>query len=239
MNLLGGEFMDNVLEFKSVTKVYGEKIALSDFSIEIPKGKIIGLIGPNGAGKSTFIRLAAALIKANKGSVEVLGIEPSAKTKAVVSYLPDKPFLYEWMTVAQSIDYFKEFFQDFDENKMNSLLDFMKIDKKSKVKELSKGMLERLNLSLTLSRNAKLYLLDEPLAAVDPTTRDKIINSIIENFNEESTIIISTHLVREVETLFDEVIFIDKGKLIFYEDAEELRTRKGRPIEDIYKEMFD
>lgn len=239
MNLLGGEFMDNVLEFKSVTKVYGEKIALSDFSIEIPKGKIIGLIGPNGAGKSTFIRLAAALIKANKGSVEVLGIEPSAKTKEVVSYLPDKPFLYEWMTVAQSIDYFKEFFQDFDEGKMNSLLDFMKIDKKSKVKELSKGMLERLNLSLTLSRNAKLYLLDEPLAAVDPTTRDKIINSIIENFNEESTIIISTHLVREVETLFDEVIFIDKGKLIFYQDAEELRIRKGKPIEDIYKEMFD
>lgn len=239
MNLLGGEFMDKVLEFKSVTKVYGEKIALNDFSIEIPKGKIIGLIGPNGAGKSTFMRLAAALIKANKGNVEVLGMEPSAKTKALVSYLPDKPFLYEWMTVDQAIDYFKEFFQDFDENKMNSLLDFMKIDKKSKVKELSKGMLERLNLSLTLSRNAKLYLLDEPLAAVDPTTRDKIINSIIENFNEESTIIISTHLVREVETLFDEVIFIDKGKLIFYQDAEELRTRKGKPIEDIYKEMFD
>lgn len=230
--------MGDVIQVKGLTKKYGRRTAVDNLNFNIGQGKIVGLLGPNGSGKTTFIKIVAGLLQPTSGKVLIDGKEVGIKTKVIVSYMPDKEFLYDWMRVKDAIEFFKDFFEDFDETKAYELLEFMKLDRNSKVKTLSKGMAERLNLSLVMARRAKLYLLDEPLASVDPATRDKIIDTILANFNEGSTILLSTHLVRDVEKIFDEVVFISDGSIVLQEQVEALRSARGKSVEDVFKEVF-
>lgn len=230
--------MRDVIQVKGLTKKYGRKTALDNLTFNIAPGKIVGLLGPNGSGKTTFIKIAAGMLQPTKGEILIDGRKIGTETKAVVSYMPDREFLYDWMKVKDAVGFFKDFFTDFDEAKACELLEFMKLKPESKVKSLSKGMAERLNLSLVMARKAKLYLLDEPLASVDPATRDKIIDTILGNFNEESTILLSTHLVRDVERIFDEVLFINEGNIVLHEQVDTLRTERGKSVEEVFKEVF-
>lgn len=230
--------MRDIIQVKGLTKKYGRKTALDNLNFNIAPGKIVGLLGPNGSGKTTFIKLAAGMLQPTKGEILIDEMKVGTETKAVVSYMPDREYLYDWMKVKDAVGFFKDFFADFDEAKACELLEFMKLKPESKVKSLSKGMAERLNLSLVMARKAKLYLLDEPLASVDPATRDKIIDTILSNFNEESTILLSTHLVREVERIFDEVLFINEGNIVLHEQVDTLRTEREKSVEEVFKEVF-
>lgn len=230
--------MADIIEIKGITKTYRNKRALDNLSLNIKKGGVIGILGPNGSGKTTLIKILTGLLRPSKGQVLIDGKTPGPYTKSIVSYLPDRNFLYEWMSIEDSIGLFKDFYEDFDENKAIGLLEFMGLNKGMKVKELSKGMHEKLNLSLVLSRNAKVYILDEPIAGVDPVARDQILDAIVKNYNEESTMIITTHLVRDMENLFDDVAFLRDGTIELIGNAETLREEKGMQIDDLYKEIF-
>ena len=187
--------MENIIEIKGLTKSYLNKKALNNVSLNLEKGKVIGILGPNGSGKTTMIKIITGILRESKGEVLIDGKRPGVYTKSIVSYLPDRNFLYGWMDIQEAINFYKDFYSDFDENKANDLLKFMKLDRSMKINSLSKGMTEKLNLTLVLSRNAKVYVLDEPIAGVDPVARDQILNAIINNYNEDSTMLITTHLV--------------------------------------------
>ena len=236
---MGGINMaDYILETHDLYKNYGRKVALSELNLKLEKGKILGLLGPNGSGKTTLIKIITGLVKQSSGQILVYGMEPGVESKKIVSYLPDKNFLYKWMKIGDAIQLFKDFYDDFDENKMNELLNFMKLDREMKVTSLSKGMTEKLNLSLVLSRKAKLYVLDEPIAGVDPVAREKILDAIITNYAENSSMIITTHLVKDIERVFDDVAFISDGRIIKKGNAEELRIENNKSIDEIYREIF-
>jgi len=230
--------MKNIVEIKNLTKKYSNKIALNNISLNIEEGKVVGILGPNGSGKTTLIKILTGLLRQTSGEVLIDGHKIGVYTKRVVSYLPDRNFLYKWMKIKDALDFFKDFYSDFDEAKFEELLEFMKLDKNMKIDTLSKGMHEKLNLSLVLSRNAKLYVLDEPIAGVDPVARDQILNAIINNYNEKSSMIITTHLVRDMENILDEVVFLKEGNVILQGGAEDLREERGKQIDDIYKEIF-
>lgn len=230
--------MENILECSKLSKSYLTKKALKEVEFKIPKGKIVGLLGPNGSGKTTFLKIAAGILRQSSGEVLIDGKKPGVETKAVVSYLPDINFLYKWMKISDALNFFSDFYKDFDMKRAEELLQFMKLEKDSKVTSLSKGMLEKLHLTLTLSRKAKLYILDEPLGGVDPTAREKIIDAILNNYSEDSSMIVTTHLVNDIERLFDDVAFISEGKIVLQGNAEELRTEKGKSIDELYREVF-
>ncbi len=230
--------MENIVEIKNLSKSYYKKKALNNINLKLEKGKVIGVLGPNGSGKTTLIKILAGILRENQGEVIIDGNRPGAKTKAIVSYLPDRNFLYSWMTINDSINFFKDFYEDFDENKIDDLLNFMKLSREMKISSLSKGMLEKLNLSLVLARNAKLYILDEPIAGVDPVARDQILSAIIKNYNEDSTMVITTHLVRDMENIFDQVVFLREGEIYLEGNAESLREENNMQIDDLYKEIF-
>lgn len=230
--------MGTILKATNLTKSYYRKKGLDGFNLEIPEGKIIGLLGPNGSGKTTFIKIAAGILKNTAGEITIDGHVPGVYTKSIVAYLPDVNFLYKWMKIKDAIKFYKDMFQDFDEDKCKKLLEFMTLNEDDKVTALSKGMLEKLNLSLTLSRKAKLYILDEPLGGVDPVAREKIINAILDNYREDSSMIVTTHLVNDIERLFDDVAFIKEGKIVLEGNAEELRIEKGMSIDELYREVF-
>jgi ABC-2 type transport system ATP-binding protein len=230
--------MNNIVEIKNLTKKYSNKVALNNISLSIEEGKVVGILGPNGSGKTTLIKILTGLLRQTSGEVLIDGHKIGVYTKRVVSYLPDRNFLYKWMKIKDALDFFKDFYSDFDEAKFEELLEFMKLDKNMKIDTLSKGMHEKLNLSLVLSRNAKLYVLDEPIAGVDPVARDQILNAIINNYNEKSSMLITTHLVRDMENILDEVVFLKEGNVILQGSAEELREERGKQIDDIYKEIF-
>ncbi|MFS8541196.1 MAG: ABC transporter ATP-binding protein [Tissierellales bacterium] len=206
--------MKNIVEIKNLTKKYSNKIALNNISLNIEEGKVVGILGPNGSGKTTLIKILTGLLRQTSGEVLIDGHKIGVYTKRVVSYLPDRNFLYKWMKIEDAMNLYKDFYSDFDEKKFNDILSFMKLDKNMKIESLSKGMHEKLNLSLVLSRNAKLYVLDEPIAGVDPVARDQILNAIINNYNEKSSMIITTHLVRDMENILDEVVFLKEGNVI-------------------------
>lgn len=231
--------MNNILETKNLSKNYFSKKALNNVNIEIPKGKIIGLLGPNGSGKTTFIKIAVGLLNTYSGEILIDGQKPGVYTKSIVSYLPDRNHLYKWMKINDALEFFSDFYEDFDMDKANELLKFMKLKKNDKINTLSKGMIERLNLTLVLSRRAKLYILDEPIAGVDPVAREKILDAIINNYSEDSSMLITTHLVKDIERIFDDVSFISKGEIILSGNAEELRTQKGKSIDGLYREVFE
>lgn|SRR5699024_1412254 len=230
--------MNNIVEVKNLSKLYGRNRALNNLNLNIEKGKVIGILGPNGSGKTTLIKILTGILRQSKGDVKIDGKVPGVDTKSIVSYLPDRNFLYEWMSIEDSIDFYKDFFKDFDEKKAYQLLDFMNLDKNMKIKSLSKGMHEKINLTLVLSRKAKLYILDEPIAGVDPVARDQILDAIIKNYDKEGAMIIATHLVRDMESVFDDVAFLRDGTIELAGSAEKLREERSMQIDDLYKDIF-
>lgn len=230
--------MDKILIVNNLYKKIGNKEILKDLSLDLDKGKVLGILGPNGKGKTTFLNIIAGLLKKTSGEILIDGKLVGNETKKTVAFLQEKNVLSNLNSINDAILFYKSFFDDFDEKKMIELMEFMNLDRKLKIKSLSKGMLEKLNLSLTLSRKAKLYILDEPISGVDIISRGKIIDAIIQNISEESSMIITTHYVGELEGLFDEVAFLDEGKIVEINDGEELREKYNKSIEDIYKYIF-
>ncbi|MEN8078173.1 ABC transporter ATP-binding protein [Clostridioides difficile] len=230
--------MDKILMVNNLYKKIGNKEIIKDLSLDLDKGKVLGILGPNGKGKTTFLNIIAGFLKKTSGEVLIDGKLVGNETKKTVAFLQEKNVLCNLNSINDAISFYKSFFDDFDEKKMIELMKFMNLDKNLKIKSLSKGMLEKLNLSLTLSRKAKLYILDEPISGVDIISRGKIIEAIIQHISEESSMIITTHYVGELEGLFDEVAFLDQGKIIEVNDTEELREKYNKSIEDIYKDIF-
>lgn len=230
--------MENIVEIRGLTKRYNRTEALRNIDMDIEMGKVVGILGPNGSGKTTLIKLLTGLLHPNSGEIRIDGHSPGVYSKSVISYLPDRNALYSWMTVKDALGMYNDFYEDFDEKKSEDLLQFMKLDKEMKVSNMSKGMKEKLNLALVLSRKAKIYILDEPIAGVDPVARDQILDAIIENYAEDSAMIITTHLVRDMENIFDKVVFLGDGEIILSGDAEDLREEKNMQIDELYKEIF-
>ena len=230
--------MEQVFMINNLFKNIGNKKIIKGLNLSLNKGKVLGILGPNGKGKTTLLNIISGMVKPTSGEVLIDGVKVSCETKKLVSFLQEKNTLSSWMTIKDAISFYKDFFDDFDEKKIKELLKFMNLDEKLKIKTLSKGMLEKLNLSLTLSRKAKLYILDEPISGVDIVSREKIIAAIIDNIGKDSSMIITTHYVGELEGVFDEVAFLDDGKIVEINDAEVLREKYGKSIEDIYKYIF-
>lgn len=228
----------SIVDIKSLTKDFDSIRALDDINLQIPEGRIIGILGPNGSGKTTLLKILAGLYAEYDGEVLIDGIKPSAATKAMVAYLPDKSGLPADMNVRNIVKIYKTFYDDFDENKCNRLLNGFDIKMQQTPKEMSKGMLDKLQVCLVMSRNARLYLLDEPIGGVDIEARDHILDLIIENFNPEGTMLIVTHLVRDIERLFDSVIVLKRGRVERFIDSDRLRSEYGMSLEGALKEMF-
>ena len=227
-----------LLEVKSLSKSYDKKVVLKDINLNITSGKIIGLLGKNGAGKSTLIKLINDLLTPSKGEILVKGQKIGVESKKVISYLPERTYLNKQMKVSEVIDYFEDFYDNFDSDKAKKLLKELDLDMNQNLSKMSKGMQEKVQLVLVMSRNADLYILDEPLGGVDPATRDYILDTILSNFNENASVIISTHLISDIERILDEVIFIDKGKIILQSDADKLRNKEKSSIDEIFRRMF-
>ncbi|MFQ9980886.1 MAG: ABC transporter ATP-binding protein [Finegoldia magna] len=228
----------SVLEIKNLSKKYGNKQALNDVSFTAEKGEVIGLLGPNGSGKTTLIKILAGIIKKYEGEVKIDSQNVNYKTKEIVSYLPDRFFLDPNLTIAQTQALFEDFYSDFDGEKFTNFIEQMSLDKKMKISNLSKGMTEKLNLALVLSRHAKLFIIDEPIAGVDPVAREQILDAIIDNIDPDSTLVITTHLVRDIERIFDRVIMLNKGSVELNDSVENLRSTYNKGIEDVYKQIF-
>lgn len=227
-----------LLECINLEKSYGSKLALKDVNLTIPRGKIIGLLGKNGSGKTTLIKLINDLLTPTSGKVLVNGNPIGVESKKVISYLPERTYLDKTMSVDKVIELFKEFYDNFDANKARKLLKDLDLDTSQKLSKMSKGMQEKVQLVLVMSRKADLYILDEPLGGVDPATRDYILDTILTNFNERGSVIISTHLISDIERILDEVIFIDKGKIILKSDSDELRKKEKGSVDEIFRRMF-
>ena len=227
-----------LLEIKNVNKSFGNKKILKDINLTIPKGKIIGILGKNGTGKSTLIKLINDLLTLDSGEILVNGEKIGPNTKKIISYLPERTYLDKTMTVEKVIEFFKDFYADFDSEKARKLLKDLDLDTNQKLIKMSKGMQEKVGLVLVMSRKAELYILDEPLGGVDPATRDYILDTILNNFNEGASVIISTHLIADIERILDEVIFIDKGKIILHSDSDELRNKENSSIDEIFRRTF-
>ena len=230
--------MEELLICKGVNKNYGDKKVLKDINFSIPRGKIIGLLGKNGAGKTTLIKLINDLLTLDSGEILIDGKKIGVESKKIISYLPERTYLDKSMTVNEVIDMFSEFYDNFDAKKARKLLKDLKLDVNSKLSKMSKGMQEKVQLVLVMSRGALLYILDEPLGGVDPATRDYILDTILTNFNEGASIIISTHLIADIERILDEVIFIDNGKIDLIEEADKLREKEKASIDEIFRRKF-
>ena len=230
--------MSNLIEIKNLFKEYNEILALNNVNLSIPKGKIVGLLGPNGSGKTTLIKLMNKLLVPSGGEIMIDGMKPGIETKEIVSYLPDKSYLNEWMRVDELMDFFEDFYKDFNKKKAYKMLESLKINPTDKLKTMSKGTKEKVQLILVMSREARVYLLDEPIGGVDPASRDYILNTIINNYSENSTVIISTHLISDIEKVLDEVIFLKNGQVVLNGDADEIREEKGMSIDNLFREEF-
>ena len=227
-----------LLEVKNLTKTFDGKKILDDVNLVIPEGKIIGLLGKNGAGKSTLIKSINDLLTIDEGEILFKGKKLGVYSKENISYLPERTYLDKSMKVSEIIDYFSEFYKDFDKERAYRLLKDLKLDSEKRIIKMSKGMQEKLQLILVMSRDADLYILDEPLSGVDPATRDYILDTILSNFKEGASIIISTHLITDIERILDEVIFIDEGKIVLNSSADELRNKEKSSIDEIFRRMF-
>ena len=230
--------MDNILECRNLSKIYKNAIALSNVNLQIKKGRIVGLLGPNGSGKTTLIKLANGLLTPTMGDLLIDGMPIGVETKKIVSYLPDHNFLTQWMSVNQMIDYFADFYSDFSRDRADRMLENFGIDRTKKIKTLSKGTQEKVALILVMSREAELYMLDEPIAGVDPATRDYILRTIITNYNEDATIIISTHLISDIEQILSDVIFINHGEVALCDTVDNIRQREGKSVDELFREVF-
>lgn len=230
--------MMNVLECKNLSKSFGSLEALKDVTLEIPRGRIVGLLGPNASGKTTFIKICNELLTPTSGEIYIDGKKISVETKKIVSYLPEKTYLNNWMKVSEIITFFQDFYPDFRTDKAYDMLKKLKIDPKSKLKTMSKGTKEKVQLILVMSREAQLYLLDEPLGGVDPAAREYILETILNNYSEDATIILSTHLISDIEKILDDVIFIKEGEVVLTKSVDEVREENGKSVDSLFREVF-
>lgn len=228
-----------LIEIEKLKKQYSkDKIALKSLDLSLESGKIIGLLGSNGSGKTTLIKILAGLLSPTEGSVLIDGLPIGAESKAIVSYLPDVSYIREYHKITQVLDFFQDFYPDFHRDRAEKMLDILSIDQNSRYKSLSKGMKEKVQLILVMSRDAKLYLLDEPIAGVDPASRDYILNTILKNYNPNSTILITTHLIADIESILDEVIFIRDGTIELVSSVSAIKEKEGMTIDAYFREVF-
>lgn len=230
--------MAPILECKNLSKKYGNLKALDNVTFTVEQGRIAGLLGPNGSGKSTLIKLANGLLTPDGGQLLINGMAPGVETKKIVSYLPDKMYLNDWMKVNDLISFFSEFYENFNAKKAYDMLAKLSINPMDRLKTMSKGTKEKVQLILVMSREADLYLLDEPIAGVDPAARDYILNTIITNYNEKSSIIISTHLIADIENVLDDVIFLSRGMIAMVSTVDDIREDKGKSVDSLFREVF-
>lgn len=232
------KIMSELIRIENLTKTYNGLIALNNISLSIESGKIIGLLGPNGSGKTTLIKLINGLLTPTSGNIYIKGNKPGVETKKIVSYLPDNNFLNLWMTVEQIVDFFCDFYSDFRKELAYEMLTKLGVSKSVKLKTLSKGNKEKVCLILVMSRNADIYVLDEPIAAVDPATRDYIVQTIINNYNPNAAVIISTHLISDIEPVLDEAIFINYGNVVLHKTVDQIRDETGKSVDELFREVF-
>lgn len=246
--------MEELLQLQNVTKRYGKKTALDNVSFQLNSGRIVGLLGPNASGKTTCMKLMNGLIPVDEGNILIGGFAPGIESKSMISFLPDREYLNNWMKVGDLLEFFADFYLDvplpvgnhksivpiggFDIDKAKSMLKDLSIDKNDKLRSLSKGTKEKVQLILVMSRNAKLYLLDEPIGGVDPAARDYILDTILSNYSKDSTVLLSTHLIADVERIFDEVLFLKDGKLVLQKDVDEIREESHTSIDQYFREVF-
>jgi ABC-2 type transport system ATP-binding protein len=230
--------MSELLTCTGLTKKYGNVLALNNVNLTVGRGKIIGLLGPNGSGKTTLIKLINGLLTPSEGSLLVNGEAPGVETKKIVSYLPDNSFLPSWMTVEQIVNLFCDFYEDFRPQLAYEMLERLGVAKDAKLKNLSKGNKEKVCLILVMSRNASLYVLDEPIAAVDPATRDYIIATILNNYNPQASVLISTHIISDIESVLDEAIFINRGQVVLHKTVDAIREENGMSVDALFREVF-
>lgn len=228
----------SILNAKNLTKKFGKKTALSQVDLEIPRGRIIGLLGPNGSGKSTFIKIATGLLVPTAGEITIDGMTPGVHTKNITSYLSEQTYLNSWMKVNDVIAFFEDFYEDFNRIKAENMLKDLNISPGDRLKTMSKGTKEKVQLILVMSRSAQLYLLDEPIGGVDPAARDYILNTIITNYQENASVIISTHLIADIEQILDDIIFISNGEITLTSSVDEVREKYNKSIDGLFREVF-
>ena len=226
------------IEIENLTKEFGTLTALDNVVLELEKGQIVGLLGPNGSGKTTLIKIMNGLLTPTAGAVSINGIKPGIETKKIVAYLPDRNSLPEYMTTRQLIELYQDFFDDFNIVKAETMISELGIDMTQQMKRMSKGTKEKLQLCLVMAREAEVYLLDEPIGGVDPATRDYILRTIISNYNEDAVVIISTHLISDIESVLDDVIFLKEGKVVLHKKADDIREETGESVDQLFREVF-
>ena len=227
-----------VFECKGLTKKFGSKTALDDFSVKIDAGRIVGLLGPNGSGKTTLLKLANGLLTPTDGEILINGEKPGKNSKTLISYLPDRNYLPDWMSCEKLMDFFEDFYADFDRERAEDMIARLALDRKLTIHQMSKGTREKVQLIMVMSRRAKLYMLDEPIGGVDPATRDYILETIIRNYDSDSSILISTHLISDVEKILDDVIFINNGKKVLSSSVDEIREMHNKSVDEYFREVF-
>ena len=230
--------MSELLICRELTKNFGNKPALDHLNLTLERGRIVGLLGPNGSGKTTLLKLINGLLVPTEGEVLIDGFKPGVETKTIVSYLPDRMYLGNWMKVCDLIDFFADFYADFDRVKANDMLKTLDISPLSRLKTLSKGTKEKVQLILTMSRRAQLFLLDEPIGGVDPAARDYILNTILSNYSEDASVLLSTHLIADIERVLDEVVFLKNGVMTLHESVDAIREEHGKSVDMLFREVF-
>ncbi len=227
-----------LLQCNQLTKYYDSALALDHVDLAVEPGRIVGLLGPNGSGKTTLIKIANGLLVPSSGTLTIDGMAPGPDTKQLVSYLPERTYLSDWMNVVQLLDFFCDFYPDFDRSAAEHMLTALDISPRLRIKQMSKGTREKVQLILVMSRKARLYLLDEPIGGVDPATRDYIIRTILTNYNEQASVVISTHLIADVENILDDVIFINRGRVVLQSSVDHIREEKNCSVDELFREVF-
>ncbi|MCR4716974.1 MAG: ABC transporter ATP-binding protein [Lachnospiraceae bacterium] len=230
--------MSELLTVNALSKAFGSKLVLDNINLHLESGRIYGLLGPNGSGKTTLIKLINGLLTASSGEIYVDGDKIGPSSKAIISYLPDKLYFSEWMTVNMLINYYSDFYDDFDKERAYQMLNNLAINPDDKLKILSKGTKEKVQLIMVMSRHAKLYILDEPIGGVDPASRDYILDTILNNYDENASILISTHLITDIERILDEVIFLQNGRTVLSAAVDDIRAREGKSVDELFREVF-
>ncbi len=230
--------MEPILECRSLVKAFPGYMALNNVNLSVGRGRIVGLLGPNGSGKSTLIKLANGLITPTSGEIVINGMRPGVESKRIVSYLPERTYLNDWMTVRNIIDFFGDFYENFSKDKAYDMLQRLNINSGSRLKTMSKGTKEKVQLILVMSREAQLYMLDEPIGGVDPAARDYILDTIISNYNENATVILSTHLISDIEKILDDVIFISQGNVVLTSAVDDIREKQDKSVDALFREVF-
>ncbi|MCR5090804.1 MAG: ABC transporter ATP-binding protein [Oscillospiraceae bacterium] len=228
----------SILECSKLSKRFGNTQALDQVDLKLEAGRIIGLLGPNGSGKTTLIKLANGLLTPTSGEILIQGSRPGKESRKLISYLPDRPYLADWMKLSQLLDFFGDFYADFDRARAEEMLQRLRIPEEMRSRQMSKGTREKVQLVLVMSRRAQLYLLDEPIGGVDPATRDYILDTIIRNYNPEAAVVISTHLIADVEQVLDEVVFINQGSMVLHSTVDEIREEHGMSVDQYFREVF-